>query len=394
MRRNRNAINEVHMSEDEINEMLGKGARAIDITPSMLKEATGHYEAIAGFLENNGIRADVSPYGSIVMGTPTRPLSDRENEFFDIDALVKRTDLDILSCRPEEVREPVEDLLVSSKLYGDKIDTCDSCITVNYVLGDIDDGFRLDLSTGVANPDDPSAAPCATYPEYADTTIAIARRNSPEWLGSNPRGLCNWFLGINERFAASGRQRRKASIAAAYPAIYESAEQVPDDMDRSPLQQALQIAKRSRDEFYRRCGCANVPASCILTVVFGKVAATMRDDASILDFLNAFVAFAGQSASDVRAGEKSFFGRTGGWTLMNPVYGEDMLEGWNDSDAKMFFNWAEDLGKSLLDLTGSKAKAASSVEAIFGAKTGKRILPAAAAALGVSAVAPTRPWRA
>lgn len=63
------------MDRNEANELLEKGAAAIDITPTMHQNAVNHYSALGKFLMNNGIEADVSLCGSMMMGTPMRPLA-------------------------------------------------------------------------------------------------------------------------------------------------------------------------------------------------------------------------------------------------------------------------------------------------------------------------------
>ena len=113
------------MARNDANELLEKATEAIDITPSMHKEATNHYNAVGDYLVNNDVEADVVPIGSIAMGTPTRPITNDEDDYFDIDALIIRTDLEMCNCSPREVREPIEKLLMTSKLYSDKIESCE-----------------------------------------------------------------------------------------------------------------------------------------------------------------------------------------------------------------------------------------------------------------------------
>ena len=172
------------MNRDEANELLEKGAAAIDITPTMHKDAVNHYTTLGEFLMNNGIEADVSPCGSMMMGTPARPLADDEDAYFDIDVIVKRTDLAKATCEPDDVRSPIENLLVSSDRYGERIDNCDECITLRYSLNGKEGGFRLDLDTCVSDEESIKALAASEGDLYSQTAIAIARKSSCGWLGS------------------------------------------------------------------------------------------------------------------------------------------------------------------------------------------------------------------
>lgn len=380
-----------------IQDILVKGAEEIDITPTMYKEASGHYNAMGSFLENNGVEAEISPCGSIVMGTIVRPLPKDDDDYFDIDVIVKRIDLEKNECAPLDVRDPVERILVNSDLYGDKMDkeNCDECITLRYVLNGKEGGFRLDLDTCVADVSNPKAVGCDTGGVYAESAVAIARKNSPEWLGSNPRGLCRWLLDKNGRFALSGRAQRKTALFENNPTVYASVDEVPDMMDRSNLQRAVQIAKRSRDEYYRRSRIDDKPASCVLTVLIADISDGLPDDASILDILLKFVDKLEREKLRADLGSTCIVGRKSCWRLDNPVYDENMLEGWKDSDASTFFKWIEDLRRCLEDLQDKGAKRESAASALLGNTVGTRILSATEAVVAsvASDVIPRKPWR-
>lgn len=48
--------------------------KALDITPTMYKNAVDKYTAIAAYLDEQGIKADFYPQGSFRLGTVVRPL--------------------------------------------------------------------------------------------------------------------------------------------------------------------------------------------------------------------------------------------------------------------------------------------------------------------------------
>lgn len=381
------------MNKREIDEMLRDGAKKIDITPTMHKEATDHYKAIGSYLDDNNVPVDITPYGSFMMGTPTRPLVDDKEGYFDIDMAVERSNLRSEDCAPEEARSPIEDKLLSSDRYRDKTTIDDSCITVEYVSNGKEGGFRLDLNVCVADPESQKAKHCATAPIFADTAIQIARRTDPGWMGSNPKGLSNWFKNINEKFALEGRSLRKSLIAQENRAIYASVEDVPDSMDRSDFQRAVQIAKRSRDVFYKNSSYENTPGSYILTVLFGLLGKELPANSTVSDILAKLIKEMKDAKELSDAGFECILGRRGAWLLQNPVYDENLLDGWTDDFADRFFRWINHLEKSLQDLCGDDAKRFASSQAIFGKTVGRSIVPVTAVAAPSVITHPQKPWR-
>lgn len=368
------------MKEPEINDILSKGASLLDITPSMFEDATSHYIAVGEFLGNHGVDADISPCGSILTGTVVRPYSDDDNAYFDIDVLVNRPSFDRASSTPGEARDPVDEVLLGSDRYGSMAKEYEECITIEYVENGVEGGFRLDLNTCVDDGDSPCAHACETYPKYSGDAVAMAWKNPEQWHGSNPRGLCQWFIDKNERFAAPGRAQRKARILKESRGVYESIEDVPDSLDRSEMQRAVQVLKRSRDEFYhRRVKSEKAPASCVITVIVGVLSEDLPDDATTIDFLEGFVRCA-RSLARTRS-------------LPNPVYDEDLLQEWNDDDFALLASWAEEIERSLGGMRyGTRAKCGASAEALFGSKVGRRAMPIATTAAAPSVVTPSKPW--
>lgn len=373
-------LNGATMKETEINDILSRGAGLLDITPSMFEEATSHYKAVGEFLGNHGVDADISPCGSILTGTVVRPYSDDDDAYFDIDVLVNRPGFGSASSMPRDARGPVDETLLNSDRYGDMAEECAECITIEYVSNGVEGGFRLDLNTCIDDRENPRAQTCETYPEYADYAVSMAWENPEQWHGSNPRGLCQWFIDRNERFAAPGRAQRKARILRENQGVYASIEDVPDSLDRSEMQRAVQVLKRSRDEFYHhRVRYEKAPASCVITVIVGVLSDDLPDDATAIDFLEGFIRCA-QSLAETRG-------------LPNPVYDEDLLKGWEDRDFDLLASWTKEIERSLGDLRhGTRSKGSAAAEAIFGSKVGRRVMPAVTAAAAPSVVAPSKPW--
>ena len=363
-----------------IEDVLSRGASSLDITPTMFKEATSHYKAVGEFLGNNGIEADVSPCGSILTGTVVRPYSENDDAYFDIDVLVDRTGHLSRSTPPSEARREVEHALLDSDRYGEMTATCRECETVEFVSNGIEGGFRLDLNTCVKDPN--GSLGTSTH---AVKSVAIAWKDPDEWHGSNPRGLCEWFIEKNERFAAAGRALRKAEIFRGSKGVFRSVEEVPDSLDRSAMQRAVQVLKRSRDEYYaRRRMPERKPASCVIMVLVGYLSGKLPNDATIADFL---LRFSERACAMLSSGPSSR-------ALENPVYNENMIESWDDVDFEVFSLWTGEIAQNIADLReGTPAKRSMAAEAVFGNKIGKKALPASlAVAAAPSIVTPSKPW--
>lgn len=381
------------MDHIAINETLRNAATKIDIPPSMYEKAVAHYNAVANYLDNQGLPVVITPYGSFLSGTPARPLTDDEDGYFDIDAEVVVEGASINSSDASSVRFEVESLLFESGRYSDRLTSDDTCMTLEYVVDGIAGGFRLDLSSCAAAPNCEQAQACATAPTYSHTAIAIAKRSN-EWMPTNPVGLANWFLDLNERFAQKGRMARKAAIAAS-STVYASVDSVPDQLDRSNLQCAVQIAKRSRDVFFHRAGRDDRPGSFVLLILFGLISEELPSNASIYDILCAFASNMEKADEEIAQGACGALGKLKGRELKNPVFDENVISNWTDSDIEAFFMWIKAFNRDLRNLSQGTAKTSASLEAIFGQKTGKE----AATALGISAIAapslvkPNKPWR-
>lgn len=380
------------MEVSAINKALRRAASQIDITPTMYEEAVTHYEAVSTYLDNNGLPVHIRPYGSILSGTTVRPLTDDESGYFDIDMAVIVADADTSNCYPEEIRADIQNRLEDSDRYRERLTLDDTCITIEYVAGGNKGGFRLDLASCVKDPECARAWTCRTAPMYSEEAIAIARE-SGSWIKSNPIGLGEWFLHINERFAEGGRSTRKAAIAASSP-IYASVDDVPDQLDRSDLQCAVQIAKRSRDVYYQRAEHDDRPGSFVILILFGLIAEQLPPTSSIYDILVSFVSSMQEARADAVSGRAGMLGSEGRWVLKNPVFDENIISNWTNSEASTFFRWIDSLGRDLDSLLQGSAKASASMESLFGKKTGSSIY----AGLGAPAVvtplqvAPSKPW--
>ena len=101
------------MKESRQNEIL-QLTKKLDITPAMRKDAEGKYQAIATYLQSQGIECNIYPQGSFALGTVVRPLS---KDAFDLDTICELS-ADKGSTTAREIKESVGKVLLDSEKYG------------------------------------------------------------------------------------------------------------------------------------------------------------------------------------------------------------------------------------------------------------------------------------
>lgn len=174
----------------------------LDITPTMYNNAVNKYNELAKHLTEHGIRAEIYPQGSFALGTVVRPIIKDENAAYDLDFVCQVYD-DKNSLTAAQLRQKVQNILETSKLYNDNLKICDECFTI--VFADIDGtGFSIDIVPAVAESSDKIVKlhSLTKNTDLVDTAIAIPKKehSNYSWLTNNPKGYKKWFDDINMRF--------------------------------------------------------------------------------------------------------------------------------------------------------------------------------------------------
>lgn len=349
-------------------------AEALDISRTMHEEATKHYKAVATFLENNDVMAHFYAEGSFATGTVVRPYTGDDDAFFDLDVVGKRTDVKKSETNPSIVRDSFEGPLSESDRYSGMLEPCDECLTLSYADG----GFKLDVVPCVA---DDTALP--------GDPIAIACRCTAEWLPSNPKGLAEWFMGINSRFSVASAARNRRRAWALNRDAYASIDDVPDWLVRTSLQRSVQVLKRSRDVFCHRARIDELMPSCAIMVLTASIARGLDASSGIHDILCEVVDRLSLEAQRGLDGMEGMLGKAGVWHVKEPVSGGNLLS-WSNDDACAFLRWMRGLRNSLmLSPARDTAKFNSAMRETFGkrAKVADERFAAPA-----SIVTPKKPW--
>ncbi|MEO5322838.1 nucleotidyltransferase [Mesorhizobium sp. CC13] len=260
-------------SHDDILEAM---ADALDIPPSKFEEAKNRYEAIGNWLDRpESTLADydpaISPQGSFLLGTVTRPLTDAEE--YDVD-LGCRLNASKAEFTQKGLKEAVGyEVALYAKAHGmAKPDERRRCWTLNYAAGA---QFHMDIVPAL-----PDAQRYKTkllehgYRSLAydtaltgqaiaitDNTLPHYNQQTEDWPQSNPLGYAAWF-----------RSRMRVRLTEAKRAfaqrerITASVEDIPDYKVKTPLQRSIQLLKRHRDCMFAD-DCEHKPISIIITTL-------------------------------------------------------------------------------------------------------------------------------
>ena len=342
------------MKESRQKEIL-QLTKKLDITPTMRKDAEGKYQAIATYLQSNGIECNIYPQGSFALGTVVRPL---DKDAFDLDTICEIS-VDKSNTTARETKESVGKVLLDSERYGDVIEY-ETCWTKEYA-----NEFNIDIVPAVDEErvkKEYLVAKSILNKDLAAQSIAITKgtESNYRWSTSNPKGYREWFGNINRPFLQYDRKNKRQVIFAENRALFDSVEEIPESDERSALQVAIQILKRHRDVYFLTLNDdkENRPISAIITTIaagiaqglpynlspfelLGKIAETLKIYAK-LDTMEQ-IRFTQQYAS------LNLIRRDNGqWRLLNPVNPDDnLLDSWNTSTgrAKAFFKWISEVVK-------------------------------------------------
>ena len=346
----------------------------LDISPTMYKNATEKYQALASFLEDCGIDADMYPQGSFAFGTVVRPSANDPDAAYDLDFICQlRVTPDQIS--PSELRSKIENALSNSDRYSGKLHVYEECFTIEYA--DINGvGFTIDIvpATDERLSKKMELKAKSSRPDLLDTAIAIPRHNGERnysWLTNNPRGFQKWFQEINQPFLNYNRTLRRQKIYEANRSVFASIDDIPEGLERSSVQRVVQILKYHRDVYYHNLprvdGDTLKPISAIINTIVAGISKSAIPSLSVfellqlvLEELSIYAQYQTLNHSQFSKvyGLRSVISRTEGnhrWVIQNPADPEDNLANkWNENSdiPKYFFLWIAACEKDLIQSLG------------------------------------------
>jgi len=251
----------------------------IRVPDSMYESAERSYRSFGDWVhrpESELLKFDPEVYsqGSFRLGTAIKPITNAEE--YDVDSV----------C---ELRKLGKDVITQSelkKLVGGEVHKYHAAHAMTEPVHegnrcwrlDYADGarFHMDILPAVPNAKEFIAILTANFrdPTWANTSIAITDKRHPNyqvlnsvWPRSNPKGYSEWFAS-RQMFVA---YRRKAQIVAnlrAQGIATMSVEDLPEYKARTPLQSAIMILKRHRDNMFATNPDIK-PISIIITTLAG-----------------------------------------------------------------------------------------------------------------------------
>lgn len=324
-------------THDDILEAM---AEALDIPPSKFEEAKSRYEAIGNWLdrpESTIAEYDpaISPQGSFLLGTVTRPFTDAEE--YDVD-LVCRLEASKAQFTQKSLKEAVGHEVA---LYAQAHRMTDPeehrrCWRLNYAAGA---QFHMDILPAL-----PDAHRYQTklfekgYRELAhdsalsghavaitDKTLPHYDRLTEDWPQSNPTGFAAWFRG---RMRVRLTEAKRA--LAQRERITTSVDDIPDYKVKTPLQRSIQLLKRHRDCMFAD-HCEHKPISIIITTL---AAHAYNEEATISAALQSILTGMDRYIED----------RGGVAWVVNPVNpAENFADKWAEESKKRdnFYRWLD-----------------------------------------------------
>jgi hypothetical protein len=224
-------------SNADLDYLLARVARALQLTPDQHALAVQHYEAVARWLAASGsplapFNPWIYPQGSMALETTVRP---RTREEYDLDLVCQMLATGMTAL---ELYNAVYARLRENNTYAPMLEKKNRCLRLNYAHN-----FHLDIIP--AEPDRVRGG----------TAIIVPDRSLRHWTASNPHGYVAWFT-----------DRSRVTLAELRKKIDPIPHPTPSD-EKPALTIAVQLMKRRRDML---CDEETAPRSIVLTTLAGE----------------------------------------------------------------------------------------------------------------------------
>lgn len=342
------------MNIEIVNEELVEQLKKLELTPTMYKTAIRSFNAIGDTLKAGSADVEVSTQGSIRFGTSIRPYRNGQDASYDIDIVAQYTGPKVLTT-PMDVKKTTGAVLRGSDRYSSKLREKTRCWTIEYVEQD-GIGFHVDILPCVPeHEEEKQAIVVAPGKEvYKERAISITHKHTVNyvWNPSNPGGYADWFDSINGPLKAPVLNVRRAMIFKENEDLFESAEQVPEQLVKTPLQRIIQLLKRHRDVYFSRAhNECDKPISIIITTLATQIVEQSRFGGTNTIELLKLIATSLQEYKPYLSNQtpKTSFSIPlirldfqKKWNIPNPVNNsENFADAWDSGKANAFFEWID-----------------------------------------------------
>jgi hypothetical protein len=341
---------------DLLSELLAGAVEQLDIPPNLFETIVARYEHLAEWLAEHcelDVVIEIYPQGSMRLGTPVQP--DPPLVDFDIDMvfLIRVSKAGITKA---ELKDMVGKLLATYIELHDpgadvpKLAERGRCWTLEYH----ELGFHLDVLPAIPDEDNPP------------TGILLTDRELHLWQYSDPIAYADWFL--IDRMPVRILERATAELAAR---LGKSIAEVPRFLVRTPLQRAVQVAKRHRDVFFADNADDKPPSILITTLIALSYLGGTNIRLILTDFLDALPGIALYEG--------------GTWLVANPVAeNENFADKWNTHPGRReaFQEWCDVLRADLDQ--ASSAQGIDRMAAVLSKSLGTEPVQAATRMIGAA----------
>ncbi|MCC6862776.1 MAG: nucleotidyltransferase [Bryobacterales bacterium] len=325
----------IPLNQVTLSDLLGAIADGLDIPEELYEEATLKYEEVGIWLaeDEQGLgrySPEIYPQGSFRLGTVVRPIDPACD--YDID-LVCHLDIKEEATTQKDLKDMVGKRLRENAELAKIISPSRRCWNLDYPKQ-----FHMDVLPAIPNA------------ERLPDGILLTDTELVRWQKSNPKAYANWFY----QAIAIQFERKRAELAKALSA---SVEDVPEWRVKTPLQRAVQLLKRHRDNLFRG-DLDNRPVSIIITTLAARA---YRNQDNVYDALTGLVA-------DMPGYIEN---RNGRWWVANPVEPEEnFADKWNEKPERRlaFLRWLDQVRNDIEGVVGSRTldKAAEALSHPFG----------------------------
>lgn len=251
----------MNMHVNSIETFLEALRKELEVPDHRYEQAERSYTSLGDWLhrEASTVRKyDPQVYcqGSFRLGTAIRPHTDAEE--YDVDSVVE---LRLLTKRDKTQQQLKAMLGVEIESYHDAMAMVkpvregNRCWILDYADGA---QFHMDVVPAVPNHDQQYRLLTASFLDarWASTAITITDRREPNyriltdyWPRSNPKGYANWFAS-RQAEVFERRQRAVLDTLRKQGLVTASVERLPAFKVKTPLQSAIMILKRHRDNMF------------------------------------------------------------------------------------------------------------------------------------------------
>lgn len=265
-------------TDDQVEKFLQAMAEELAIPDSRYEQAETSYKSLGDWFhrpESTVRNFDPTVYvqGSFRLGTAIRPINDSEE--YDVDSVCELkklakgdlTQFDLKQLLGHEIKA-----YHAAKGMTKPVEEGRRCWILSYADGA---QFHMDIVPALPNGMEQRLLLERAHfdARWADTAIAITDREVPtytqktyDWPRSNPKGYGEWFK--SRMAVVLARRKRDLVESLRRRGVTASVEQLPDFRVRTPLQAAVMILKRHRDNMFAREADLK-PISVIITTLSG-----------------------------------------------------------------------------------------------------------------------------